>query len=343
MQGRVSIITPSFNRGFIVDETAQSIFAQTYENWEWVIVDDGSTDNSWELLESYTRQDDRVKIFKRDREPKGACTCRNIAVERCTGEYVMFLDTDDLLAPFCLEQRVAVAQKHSDCDFVIFPMLIFKKEKHDLSTLWNIDSEKDDLMRLLTGDPVCQGTGTLWKKESFVQVGMWHEELKLWQDIELHIRSLLYPVKYVKRLDLQPDVYLRVSEESLSRTNFYSEPKMKSRAYVYQYACDEIVRKGLIDKYREGLRVMGYDVLLSSVNSHQFDLSKELMRHMHENGIMTTDEQAIVRKYMQARKVKLYKLPALFNPLVEKVKNIVAEQATTLNKIKWENSSVNQQ
>lgn len=306
-------------------------------------MDDGSTDNSWELLEKYAEHDERVKIFKREREPKGACTCRNIAVDKCTGEYVMFLDTDDLVADFCLEQRVNTIREYEDCDFVVFPMLIFNKERHDLNVLWNIDSEEDDLQRMLIGNPVCQGTGTLWKKESFVKVGMWHEELKLWQDVELHIRSFLHPVKYVKRLDLQPDVYLRLSEESLSRTNFYSAPKMKSRAYVYEYTCDEIVKKGQLGNYRDGLRVMGFDVLLSSINSHRFDLAKELTQHMYENGIMTEQELGIIKQYKQARKLKLYKIPVLFSPLVKKVKNIVADQATTLNKIKWENSSVNQQ
>src|SRR5579875_652313 len=101
----VSIITPSFNRADIVGETAASIFNQTYPHWEWVIVDDGSTDNSWEVLQQLAAKDERVKIFRRNREPKGACACRNIAIENCSGEYLIFLDTDDLLASFCLEQR----------------------------------------------------------------------------------------------------------------------------------------------------------------------------------------------------------------------------------------------
>src|SRR4051812_28957052 len=108
----------------MVGETAASIFAQTYPNWEWMIVDDGSTDNSWEVLQGFAANDSRVRIFQRDREPKGACTCRNIAVEKATGDYVIFLDTDDLLATFCLEQRVKAMDEHPDCDFVIFPMLL---------------------------------------------------------------------------------------------------------------------------------------------------------------------------------------------------------------------------
>ena len=102
MNLKVSIITPSFNRAYILHETAESIFRQTNPNWEWVIVDDGSTDDSWEVINKYAAEDSRVKVFKRDREPKGACTCRNIAVSKATGEFLIFLDTDDLLASFCI-------------------------------------------------------------------------------------------------------------------------------------------------------------------------------------------------------------------------------------------------
>ena len=80
MNDKVAIITPSFNRGYIIGETAESVFAQSHENWEWIIVDDGSTDDSWDLIQSYARRDSRVKAIQRDRGPKGACTCRNIAI-----------------------------------------------------------------------------------------------------------------------------------------------------------------------------------------------------------------------------------------------------------------------
>src|SRR5688572_31506979 len=182
-----------------------------------MIVDDGSTDDSWEVLQMFALRDSRVKIFQRQREPKGACPCRNIAVENSTGKYVIFLDTDDLLAPYCLEQRVKVMEENPDKDFAIFPMLLFEKKWDDLQLLWNTEDGRDDLHRVLVGDPICQGTGTLWRKTSFQKVGLWREDLALWQDIELHIRSLLYPMQYIKRMDLLPDVYLRVTPNSLSR------------------------------------------------------------------------------------------------------------------------------
>lgn len=333
----VSIITPSFNRADIVHETAESIFAQTSPHWEWVIVDDGSNDDSWEILKSYAQKDARVKIFKRDREPKGACTCRNIAVERCTGDYVMFLDTDDVMAPYCVEQRQTIAAQYPDCDFVVFSMLMFKLQPDDMNLLWNIDSDEDDLSRVLRGNPVCQGTGPLWRKSSFEMVGMWSEDLKLWQDIELHIRSLLYPVKYQKRLDLAPDVYLRVSDNSLSRGAYNSVPKLNSRIRVYEYAAQKIVEKNLLNKYRDSLKVMGVDVILSAINGRMYSDVARMLDFGIKNDIFGKAEVDKLKKYQSYFKMKLYKVPFLFDKVAKQVKMIAPAGEITMNKISWKN------
>ncbi|HEY9178968.1 MAG TPA: glycosyltransferase family A protein [Flavipsychrobacter sp.] len=333
---KVSIITPSYNRAYIIHETAQSIFNQTYENWEWVIVDDGSTDNSWDVLQSFAEKDKRVKIFKRDRDPKGACVCRNIGVERCSGDYVMFLDTDDVLAPYCLEQRVKAMENEPECDFVIFPMLLFKEELNDLNLLWNIDKAEDDLLRVLTGDAVCQGTGPLWKKSSFQQVGMWNEDLKLWQDVELHIRSFLYPVRYKKRLDLLPDVYLRVSDDSLSRVGYHAPQKLMSRIQVFEYALEEIAGKGKLDLYKQGLRVMAADVLISVINGKLYPEAAQLMGLTEKLGVFDAKELKRFRHYLLAYNMRLYKIPPLFRLIKTKLNDIIQAPSVTIGTVKWQ-------
>ena len=88
----ISIITPSFNRSYIIDETAQSIFAQSDHRWEWIIVDDGSTDDSWEKIQGYAKKDDRVKVLS-----TGPWTERCLhlpkhwSYENRKGEYFIFL------------------------------------------------------------------------------------------------------------------------------------------------------------------------------------------------------------------------------------------------------------
>lgn len=332
----VSIITPSFNRADIVAETAASIFNQTYPHWEWIIVDDGSTDNSWKVLQEFAAKDERVKIFKRNREPKGACACRNIAVENCSGDYVIFLDTDDLLASFCLEQRVNAMQQNPECDFIIFPMLLFKNKPDDLKLLWNVDSEEDDLSRILKGDPVCQGTGTLWKKSSFKKVGMWKEDLKLWQDIELHIRSILWPMKFCKRMDLMPDVFLRISDNSLSRGGYYSLPKMLSRISVFTDACNNIAQHNLLNQYKEGLRIMGFDIIVSAIKSSCFTEANAVIELCSSHHIFSKKEIRQLKQFKRFFRIKLYKLPAVFKRLEQNLKKIISSFEISLTKIKWD-------
>jgi glycosyltransferase involved in cell wall biosynthesis len=342
MPGKVSIITPSFNRAYIIGETAESIFKQTYSNWEWVIVDDGSTDNSWDLIQQYARNDDRVKVYQRDREPKGACVCRNIAVEKCTGDYLIFLDTDDLLAPFCLEQRVSALEEKRDCDFVIFPMLIFKKNTDDLNILWNIETAEDDLSRILKGDPICQGTGTLWKKTSFQKIGMWKEDLMLWQDIELHIRSLLWPVKFAKKMDLIPDVYLRVSDDSLSRVGYFSKSKMLSRISVYTDTCKRLIELNLLGKYKEGIRIMGLDVIKSAINSKLYSAAKSVIALCESNKIFTCAEIRLLRNLLIANKIKLYYLPFLYKKITDNADRIEDKKNGYLSTINYLDNNATQ-
>ena len=331
----VSIITPSLNRADIINETAESIFNQTYPYWEWVIVDDGSTDNSWEILERYAAQDKRVKIFKRNHEPKGACTCRNIAVENSTGTYLIFLDTDDLLAPFCLEQRIKATEEDPECDIIIFPMLLFKKKPDDTCLLWNIDKEQDDVTRILSGDPICQGSGTIWKKTSFVKTGMWDEKLLLWQDIELHLRSFLQGVKYKKRMDLLPDIYLRVSDISLSRIGFNSLAKLKSRIEVYTATASTIVRKQKINLYKNSIRNMGADLIVSAISGNYFNEARMLMKFSAEKNIFTQQELKKFSKYLVHWKLKLYKLPFISKQLTKEVRSLVSVPESTLGTVKY--------
>ena len=333
MNSIVSIITPSYNRADIIHETAASIFAQTYTHWEWIIVDDGSTDNSWAKLEEYAVKDARVKVFKRDREPKGACACRNIAVEKSTGDYLIFLDTDDLVASFCLQQRVDTMEQYPDCDFIVFPMLLFKEKPDDLKLLWNIDKPADDIDRILLGDAVCQGTGTLWKKSSFIDIGMWDEKLMLWQDIELHLRSLLKPLNYLKRLDLKPDVFLRISEVSLSRTAFHSYPKFQSRIQVLRQTLEQASQKGLVQKHKIGLQAMFSDLLVNAANSNYKSDIQYLIDLQGKYSLFEKQEMKHLKHYVFLRQSKLYRIAFLQRRAFQNLYQKTNKLERSLNKV----------
>ncbi len=110
MKDLVSIITPSYNSVNFIEETINSVIAQTYENWEMIIVDDCSKDNSVELIQEYVNKDSRIKLIQ-NKVNKGAAETRNEALKVAKGRFFAFLDSDDLWLSNKLEEQIAFMKK----------------------------------------------------------------------------------------------------------------------------------------------------------------------------------------------------------------------------------------
>lgn len=101
----VSIITPSYKSAKFISQTIESVLAQTYQNWEMIIVDDFSNDNSNEIIEGYIKENSRISLIKLEKN-SGPAVARNRAIEEAKGRYVAFLDADDLWLPQKLEKQL---------------------------------------------------------------------------------------------------------------------------------------------------------------------------------------------------------------------------------------------
>ena len=106
----VSIIMPSYNTGRFISETIESVLAQSYSNWELIIVDDCSTDNTDEVIEDYI-SDDRIKYIKNDKN-SGAAISRNRALREAKGNWIAFLDSDDLWEPDKLQKQISFMKEN---------------------------------------------------------------------------------------------------------------------------------------------------------------------------------------------------------------------------------------
>lgn len=111
----VSIITPNYNCGRFIAQTIESVLMQTYKNWEMIIVDDCSTDDSIQIAMFYAQKDKRIKILCNETN-SGAAISRNRAIEIANGEFIAFLDSDDLWMPNKLEKQLSFMRKNN-CDF----------------------------------------------------------------------------------------------------------------------------------------------------------------------------------------------------------------------------------
>lgn len=113
---KVSIIMPVYNAEKYIAEAIESVFCQSYENWELLIVNDGSTDHSPEIIDFYSQKDARIKAFHRKNE--GVSMARNFALNQMSGAYVTFIDSDDVYHADRLKRMLQVFEQNPDCDIV---------------------------------------------------------------------------------------------------------------------------------------------------------------------------------------------------------------------------------
>jgi len=126
----ISIITPSYNSKRFIKATIESVLSQTYENWEMIIVDDVSPDDSNEIIEEYCKQDSRIKLIKLEKN-SGPAVARNRAIEEAKGRYIAFLDADDLWLPEKLEQQLSF-MKENNLSFTYSAYKLIDEKDSDL-------------------------------------------------------------------------------------------------------------------------------------------------------------------------------------------------------------------
>jgi glycosyltransferase involved in cell wall biosynthesis len=112
MSELVSIITPTYNAEKFIRATIESVQNQTYQNWEMILVDDASTDETVKIIQDFAEKDSRIKLFKLEKN-SGNGFARNIALEKAVGKYIAYLDADDLWFPNKLEKQIQFLKENN--------------------------------------------------------------------------------------------------------------------------------------------------------------------------------------------------------------------------------------
>lgn len=202
----VAIVTPTKNRLPLLCEAIDTVQAQTLSAWEHIVVDDGSEDGSIAEVERRTALDPRIRLIKRVGSASGANVCRNIGIRAARARYIVFLDSDDVLRPHCLEKRTWIMQCNQDLDFAVFPAGIFHQRVGDLPGVYHPMEPADDLLRFLSHECVWEITGPIWRKAFLELLGGFDESLLSMQDLELHVRALSRRPRYVFFEDVDHDI-----------------------------------------------------------------------------------------------------------------------------------------
>lgn len=205
----VSIVIPCYNQGCFLGETIDSVLTQTYDNWECIIVNDGSSDNTEEVAETYGKKDSRIKYIHQTN--KGLSAARNTGVLASQGKYILPLDSDDKIGNTYLEKAVKVLEENDNIEIVYCRAEMFGKKKG----IWKLSEYS---IENILGEN-CIFCTAFYRRRSFDNVGGYKTNMKygfedwdFWLSIIEHNENLI-----VHRLD---DIlfYYRIRKKSMLRS-----------------------------------------------------------------------------------------------------------------------------
>ena len=262
MKSLVSIIIPTYNRALLIGETLDSIIAQTYINWECIIVDDGSTDDTIDLVKKYCEKDTRIQYYHRPKNRiKGANACRNYGYELSKGDYIQWFDSDDLMHPRMLEIK-ARQLSGSNVDFVVCEGVEYKDEINNVIREWNEIFSENVFKDHIIGKVNFHTNGPMFKRAFLEDKKLFNEKLKRKQEWEFYSRLLSYSVNYkpiFKKL-----YYFRSHANSINGFNSIStlESRVLSNRLVYEIVKKcfkgnelELLKKHFLYKYIDLLKI----------------------------------------------------------------------------------------
>ena len=127
---KVSIVTASYNYENYIKETIESILAQTFQDWEMIIVDDGSTDKSVEVIKKYCKKDSRIKLYQhQNNENKGLAETLKLGISKVTSEWIIFLESDDTIKPYYIEEKLKIIEKYPNIALIFNDVEMFGDKK----------------------------------------------------------------------------------------------------------------------------------------------------------------------------------------------------------------------
>ncbi len=223
---KVSVIIPTFNRRYTIPEAINSVLNQTYQNFEIVVIDDGSSDDTWKIIKKYNTNKIKYIYQKHSGLPAKA---RNTGIKLASGEYIAFLDSDDIWMPTKLELQVKFLEKHQDYSLVSSNMLTFGDIKENRK-IYNPKFSTSGFVfrKLVLGNFVANSTAMV-RKSAIEDVGYFNEDKRLFsvEDFEFYLRiARKYKIHYSDGI---------LAQYRIHSTNIFNiNKKYKSILYVYK-------------------------------------------------------------------------------------------------------------
>jgi glycosyltransferase involved in cell wall biosynthesis len=188
----VSVIIPTYNRAHLIGRAIKSVLNQTYQDFELIIIDDGSTDNTEDIIRQFQEKDKRIKYKKHDKN-KGGSAARNTGIKNSKGKYIAFQDSDDEWLPNKLEKQMKIFKKESpNLGIVYTGFYRIKDSEKEYIPSHEIVKKEGRIYEDLLKESFITTQSILVRKECFKKVGIFDEKLPRLQDWELVIRLSKY-------------------------------------------------------------------------------------------------------------------------------------------------------
>jgi glycosyltransferase involved in cell wall biosynthesis len=259
---KASVIVPTYNRARMVTETIDSILAQTFPDFELIVVDNESTDNTEEVIKSYP--DERIRYFKHQNNGVIAVN-RNYGIKKSQGEYIAFCDDDDLWLPEKLERQILEFEKDKQIGLVCTNGIDFdSRGEHGTRIKAKLKDKHFTLESLMRNNAII-GSSALVKRQAIDDVGMMDESPEIFaaEDYELWLRiARRYRIKYI---DL-PLVKYRIHADAYGK-------KVSSRARERDEAVfKKLLDKGIIDSnlYQKRINRVNRQILFLKLPGYQW-------------------------------------------------------------------------
>ena len=290
---KVSIIIPVFNYAFVLEKTLSNLLNQTHENWEAIIVDDGSTDNSREIVAGFVALDQRFKYFYQ--ENKGVSSARNLGIDQATGDFYQFLDGDDLLSPAKLEIQLRHFTSNPQLDISYTDSFYFL---HDNPAVLQPDREMDGVEWMLK----LQGRGydTVWSlidrniavisspllKASLLKSGIrfrdggaFLEDWEFW----LKLAFAGYSFHYLNHAEAFTSIRLHNRSVSNKHFNYMEEEVLTLRTKIDGFILQSYFNSEERQKLRDFNKIKFHEIfkrLIYNVGLLEFDVLKRLKKNL---------------------------------------------------------------
>lgn len=241
----LAVVIPCWNEEVLLPRMLDCIIKQTFSDWKAFCVDDGSSDHTADVIRMYASRDNRIKYLRRERAPKGGQTCRNIGLDYSQGaKYVVFLDADDIIAPYCFQQRVSYMESHPHIDVCSFPTLAFSNDIYEeYGPVFGCQLFDDNLVAMLNFNVPYNTGSDIFRRDCLINYQLrWDDNVLSWQDVAFHVDMITSGMVHAFDTQAKVDYFYAYSPTGVA-VHIKSTKHFKSHLYLIQKVSNQVSHK----------------------------------------------------------------------------------------------------